>query len=267
MAFIGRSIAPITAPLDRTDPLARGLLFWAPLTERGGTTAWSVATSNIRGTFTGNAAWCSGGPTGSAVSMPASGSIDFGNPNTFAPLGPITLSIWFNPTNFSNYNGLLCKTNGGNPAPIDWYTTQGSGEPRFFLGDNVGGYGLLIATAPPTIGVWNHLAVTLPVNDAGGFCSHYLNGRANNSGNMSQSGLTGVNGTTSIMIGNRGDGVTQANGKFADARIYARALTPGEIRMLYLDGLRPWRAKPRPVVQAVAAAAPGYRARVVRWQA
>jgi hypothetical protein len=67
------------------------------------------------------------------------------------------------------------------------------------------------------------------------------------------------------MIGNRQFNDTIADGQFADARIYRRALTPTEIMTLYTDGLRPWRAEPRPVTSVPSVAAPSYRARVVRW--
>jgi hypothetical protein len=266
MRFLPIGSAPIAGSLDRTDPLGRGLIFWAPLTEDAGTTVWSHATPNVRGAFTGGATWCSGGPNGSAVNLPASGTINFGNPPTFSPIGPLTAAIWINPTNFSNYNGLISKTNGGQPEPVDWYTLITTGVPRFILG-STGGFETATANTAPTLGAWNHIAVSIDNNGGGGTitCIFYLNGRLDRTGPMDASSAPGVNGVQNLLIGNRNDGVTQANAKFADARIYSRALTPGEVALLYTDGLRPWRAKPRPAVPKPAVAAPGYRARVVRW--
>jgi hypothetical protein len=258
MAFIRNPAQPIPQQYDRTDPLGRNLLFWAPLTEQAGTIVNSLATANVRGTFTGGATWCAGGPTGSCVNLPASGTINFSTPNSFRIIGPITISIWANFANYSNYNGLLTKSNGGFPAPIDWYTIKDDGHSRFFLGDNGTNYVFTQANTVPQLGVWNHLVVT--VNNTGRIAGvspvgyHYLNGV-----------FDGTDGTTNLLLGNRADGVTQANAKYADVRVYGRMFTDSEVKLLYLDGLRPMLARRRIVPGTVAAAAPPYRARVVRW--
>jgi Concanavalin A-like lectin/glucanases superfamily len=269
MAFV-RNLAQIPPHnYDRNDPLGDSLLFWAPLTEHAGTLAWSPATSNVRGTFTGGATWSAGGPTGSCVNLPGSGTLNFSSPNSFHIIGALTLSVWVNYANYTNYNGMITKTNaGGFPAPIDWYTlNSGDGHSRIFLGDNGTNYVFTQATNVAPLGVWNHVVVTITTTIANQnpIGLHYLNGAANGGGTFSMAGFDGTDGTTNLLIGNRSDGVTQANAKFADVRIYGRCFTHSEVRMLYLDGLRPMLTRRRVIVPKPAAGAPAYRARVVRW--
>jgi len=265
MAFLRPGTAPTVALQDRTDPLARDLALWFPMTERAGGLVRDGSGFGALGTMTAGATWTAAGPNGSAVNCPAAGQITVPNLAFTLPHGPATMSIWINPTNYSNYNGIMAKTNGAQPAPFDWYMTTGSGIPIFYYGNGIGSSGNFTATAAPPIGRWNHVAVAMVAYDTNSDMTHYLNGVPNGAGKLNFTPSAPVDMAVSLIIGNRGDAVTQANCKFADARIYARCLTPGEIRMLYLDGLRPWRAKPRPVVPKPAAVAAGYRARVVRW--
>jgi hypothetical protein len=264
MAFIRPGTAPTVALQDRTDPLARDLALWFPMTERAGGLVRDGSGFGALGTMTAGATWTAAGPNGSAVNCPAAGQITVPNLAFTLPHGPASVSIWINPANYSNYNGIMSKTNGAQPAPFDWYMGTGTGVPVFYYGDGVGSSGFFTATAAVPIGRWNHVALVAAAYLANSPVIHYLNGVPNGAGNLSNIANVPVDMAVPLIIGNRGDAFTQANGKFADARIYARALTPGEIMMLYTDGLRPWRAKPRPVVQAQAAAA-AYRARVVRW--
>jgi hypothetical protein len=275
MRYLARGSAPTVATQDRSDPLARGLVLWLPLTERAGTRVRDGSGLGANATLQGTTTFVADGPNGSAVNvtgLSGSGVYITSNVGYQTPLGPSTLAIWvyFNdPTIPGSGSALITKAISNIPAPFDWYvhTHQFSvlmlGNGTSYSQSSGSGSGEYIFPAQQ----WIHLAVTLDSPSLTGFVAHYYNGRSYSSGNASILSGSGVpiDQGQPLIIGNRQDNATQANARFSDARIYNRALTPSEIRMLYLDGLRPWRAKPRPVVPKPAAVAPGYRARVVRW--
>jgi hypothetical protein len=241
------------------------MTLWLPMTERAGGFVRDGSGFGALGTLTTGATWAAGGPTGSCVNCPATGTISIPSTAFTMPLGPATISVWYNPTNFTNYTGIASKTTSNNPNPIDWYLGSGTGQPVVYFG-NGSAVGLAYAVSSPIVGKWNFLVVAIAGNNLASMVYHYLNGLPN--GFLALSGSAGSvtgNNALPLIIGNRADGVTQANGKYSDARVYQRVLTPSEVMTLYLDGLRPWRAKPRPVVPKPAAVAAGYRARVVRW--
>ncbi|RZM19158.1 MAG: DUF2341 domain-containing protein, partial [Pedobacter sp.] len=52
--------------------------------------------------------------------------INIGNGSSLGITGSITLEAWINPTDYSNYNGIIGKTSGGLPKPYDFYLDQGT---------------------------------------------------------------------------------------------------------------------------------------------
>ncbi len=83
---------------------------------------------------------------------------------------------------------------------------------------------LHLGTNPLTYGKWQHIAVTCST----GSCTHYLNGVSNGT-------FTQTSGTTFYTLGNDDAGDLYSGG-MDDVRLYSRALSANEIKMLYNGG-------------------------------
>lgn len=259
MRFLPKGSAPAVAPISGSDPLAQRLTLWLPMTERGGGFVRDVSGYNGIGTINTGATWTADGPNNIAINVPAAGNITVPAASVIASTFTMSFAVWANIANFSNYNGIITKTAGAQANPFDWYTASGSGTPRFYVGDSTGG-GSIDGTYLPPLGVWCHMGATFSGNASVTTITHYFNGVQAGSGSVSQ---PVANGSTNLMIGTRGDGVTQANAKFSDARVWCRALLPSEMMMVFLGGLRPWliRQKPQALLSTT------YKPRLIRWAA
>src|ERR1039458_6069940 len=180
----------------------------------GTTLSANDSTSNANsGTITG--ATATTGQIDGGASLSGSGEyITIGDGSSLQITGNITIEAWINPTDFSNYNGILGKTagSGGNiPAPYDFYLTSGGGIPEFYSGNGTA-YSNVRGTAAPNTGVWSQIAIAM----SGSTVTHYLNGSNNGSGSVS--GITGDGGTAAI-IGSRHDLVSMFKGGMDEVRV------------------------------------------------
>ena len=164
----------------------------------------STANGN-NGTITGTTA-TNGQMDGAGAFNGSNQYIDIGNRASLQITGDITIEAWVNPTNYTNYNGVVGKTYQNLPG-YDFYLVQSTGLPRFSRGDvSSGGQDLAQGqvtgtTAVPTA-TWSQLAVTM----AGTEVVHYLNGATNGSGSITSA--VDDSGTDAL-IGSRNEGVTK----------------------------------------------------------
>lgn len=164
-------------------------------------------TSNaVNGTVTGATATVGQEDGGIALSG-TSQYVNFGN--KLALIGSFSISAWVNPTDFTNYNGVLSKTAGGAPKPYDYRIDQTTGKAVLFVGNGTGNTSI-IATTAVTANAWNYIVVTFDQTTA--TITHYLNGNAN--GSSVGAGYPGsISGTDNTYLGTRSDLVTMFKGK------------------------------------------------------
>ncbi len=179
--------------------------------EPDGTTLSAVDSLGVsNGTVTGATAG-TGQIDGAAALSGSSQYIDVGNTSNLQIIGDITIEAWVNPTDRSNYNGIMGKTTGNVPTSYDFYLVQGSGIPDFFRGNGTSAPDVA-GTNPVPSGVFSHIVVT----ESGTTVTHYLNGAANGSGSAV---VTPSDGGTNALIGSRADHATMFKGAMDEIRI------------------------------------------------
>jgi len=108
--------------------------------------------------------------------------IDCGNQASIQLVGDMSILSWIKVTDFSKFNGIVGKTTGNIANPYDYYLFQSSGIPTFIRGSGGSTYASFNATSPPSLGVWQNIAVTM----LGTQVTHYLNGNSNGIGTISR---------------------------------------------------------------------------------
>lgn len=184
--------------------------------KEGGTTSANAYVdstgNNSGGTGNGNVGDDNSAKIGKGTTFDGNNDyINIGNGSPLQITADIFISAWVKPTNFADYRGIVGKTNGGAPNPYDFYLLSSSGLPTFIMGNGSGSAGVN-ASAAPTTGQWNHLAV----KRSGTSVTHYKNGVPNGTGTLS---TTITNGAVDAYIGNRTDQVTDMLGSLDEIRI------------------------------------------------
>ena len=184
-----------------------------------GTTCSDLSGNGNIGTLVNGVGYSSG----SFVYDGVDDSITVPNSSSVAVTGDMSILAWVKVTNFSTYRSIVGKTASSSvPAPYDFYLQSGSGVPVLYRGNGTVNASQA-ATAAPSTGIWQHLAVTM----TGTSVAHYLNGSANGSGTISTT--IGNDATQSLYIGYRVDGVTKMLGNYGLLQIYNFGLTAAQI--------------------------------------
>ncbi len=142
--------------------------------------------------------------------------VTIGNNASLQIVGAITIEAWINPTDRSNFNGIVSKTSGGNPSPYDYYLSASSGIPNFFRGNGSISANSSGTSAVPS-GSWSHIAVTDVGGSGTNLVTHYLNGSINGSGSITVAIVS--DSGTDAKIGTRNDNVTLFKGSMDEIRI------------------------------------------------
>jgi hypothetical protein len=223
---------PLGAQINPAHPLSKGLISGHIMNEGGGDKAYDISGNNNHFTFNGGANWTAGkfGPAikfnGSTGYLSAS---DAGFPSSTAAR---TFSIWFSKQAAVN-KSFGCYGRPGNATGasvyqqfISYVNTSGTtGFSNYGLGFD--------GTKVLSLNTWNHYVV---VCRAGGVSqSIYINGVLDTNGAISV--LTVLNGH--YVLGCRWDGDSSRT-DFLQATLdiplmYNRALSPTEIKQLYLE--------------------------------
>ena len=136
----------------------------------------------------------------------------------------ITVSFWAKTDgNPSQWDGLVCKTNGTSWTKGWGFFFNSSSQVRFFIQNHSSNYSY--ASINPT--QWNHILGTF--NNSSNVLTVYVNGVAGTSDTYTSSSF---NRTRRFTIGRCGNNAYNINGKIDDVRIYDRVLTTTEIAAL-----------------------------------
>lgn len=140
--------------------------------------------------------------------------ISLGNVNP-PGVGDFTVESLLYPASFGGFNGILSKTAGGAPKPLDYRLDATTGKPILFVGNGSGNTSISGTTAP-TLNAWNYVAVTFTQSTS--TIAHYLNGNTN--GSSVGAGYPGsASGTENTYIGTRSDFVTMFNGNMNRVKV------------------------------------------------
>ncbi|MEK7579408.1 MAG: LamG-like jellyroll fold domain-containing protein, partial [Patescibacteria group bacterium] len=210
------------------DSLASGLQgYWRFEDDTGATVARDSSGKGNDGVLQGvdaAMAWVSGQVGGALHLDGVNDYVEVSDQDSISLTGDLTIAVWVKVDDFANFNGIVGKTRNNIPNPYDFYLSQTSGMPQFFMGNGTG-FAVVSGTSAPTLGVWQHLVVV----KSGITVTHYRNGSTNGSGPLV---TTIADGGRTLRIGSRDDGVTRMKGAVDDLRIYNRALSPTEVSKL-----------------------------------
>jgi hypothetical protein len=221
-------LKPRRPVLQRSHPLARGLVLALPLWERGGLGPKDLACT-VTGTVSG-ATWTrgsigpgldfAGGTNG--VNLQDLSTWDFGS-------GNFTLSAWVSLTNgASGAQMILARDNDGTP----FYSLQtNGGNARLQYRDTAGN--LLTVSSPENIN--DGLPHRITGVRRGLTAELYVDGRLRATGTAGAMGDT--NAGTALWLGRRAASGLPFIGQVYEARIHSRALPGGLIRWQHCD---PW---------------------------
>lgn len=214
--------------------ITNGLVFYFDFDNlncyQSGTKCFDLTSSGNIGTLTNGTSFNNGvfdfDGTDDYINVPDSDSISI--------TGDITISFWLKITDFSNYRGIIGKTNGNQPGPFDFYLDIYSGNPTFFIGDGSSFAGYSVANSAPQTGVWENIAVTFGTDTI----THYLNGITDGSNYIGTPPFSIADSGTSMRIGSRADSATIMKGSVVIVQLYNRALSSDEIFQNY-NALKP----------------------------
>lgn len=147
--------------------------------------------------------------------------------------GEMTFCMWYYLNTITNYQGVMVKgqyypSYGNNwEYTLDQYGVQG------FTVWTPGGYNIAFYSTgrSPPVNVWIFACFTFNQNTNSAY--YYFDGN--------QSPNTGIYGTTSIGTGNLVVGYGEHgpfSGKIANIQLYDKALSPSDIKSLYLEGIQ-----------------------------
>jgi len=137
----------------------------------------------------------------------------------------ITVSAWFRPQKTGRSDVITCWTDGTSSSQFDLLVGVTASKARFFIGDGTF-RGTSDSVTTLATGAWYHLAGTYD----GATLGLWVNGILETSSALATTMLTA--NLTPIRIGNNQNANGTAQGQADDLRIYNRALTPAEIKLL-----------------------------------
>jgi hypothetical protein len=215
-------------------PLSQGLIGHWIMNEGSGVTVYDQSPYGNHGALSGSVTWGTG-KFGHALSYDAGANgvvtAGAGTVTTFDDLPATTFAAWVYPTSIGSEEAIIYKVVAGG--------TNGKGlflgatnAIRFFV-DRATDSTAVSAVDIMMLNEWQHVAATWVTGTApqlfrNGVEVAYVSQAVG-------AGALVTEATGGITIGNR-DGLNiQFNGLIDDARVYDRALTPGEINWLYTD--------------------------------
>ena len=224
---------------------------WMPSLGVTGETLRDVSGNGNHGTLTNMDAASDWVATSKGLALDFDGSNDFVDTGIDPSFDALTISCWFQYSNTYLRVALGRYTEWYNPG-VFRITANGI----IGLGDQApsGGYGEMLPSSSLTFstGQWVNTVFTYD----GKTYRSYHQGIAG--GTLNRTHTFASSGSQNIWIGRRTSVPTYANyflGNITNTSIYNRALSPTEIKQLYVDSLAPFRRKQR-VSVAVTAATP-----------
>jgi hypothetical protein len=244
--------------VDRSDPLAKNLaLWWIAAPHQMGGTTWYPQVGRDRGTLAGmtlagtTSGWQSSTRNRAYGEMRFDGSDDQVNTGTttlVANLPAFTICVWFRSTS-TNPQQLYSEGVGSWPEmtiALNWSGSTGGYNIRFFnweasVGLDVIGY----PATPVESGVWQHLCAVQESKSSGKLYS-------NTWMSSTSTGSLGTVTPTQRVLGASTQATNRLVGALDDIRVYNRALSPNEVKQVYVS--RPPLSQPSPSFMAAVAA-------------
>lgn len=234
---------PAGTPIDRSNPLSRGIVFDAPFNEHGGPPVDGV--SRMQSTVLGGAAWRD---SDSIYHDGTDDEVRFNNIYDTNFLGAITVMVIAYQGGNANYRCLAskCQGNGGgtvgNRGPFDIYTDS-NGYIRFNRAGAAGAF--CYSTASSIVGATKPYEkatyiFTAPDNSIDSHASWgiYVNGK-NVWGNSTRTGVSSLVSSADYPISTiRADGGTKFQGFTHLIRVWNRVLSLSEIQEITKN---PWQ--------------------------
>ncbi|MDI6449588.1 LamG-like jellyroll fold domain-containing protein [Anaerobaca lacustris] len=193
---------------------------WWPFDEGGGTVAYDASGNENHGEFVGNPLWVPG-IIGGALQFTGSDYVNCGNGASLNIRDQITIAFWFQVEAFSNeWEAFMSKGDGAYRAS----RSGGTGNATH-MGITGGNY--FDAPTVITDGQWHHFCGTYD----GSAAIIYIDGVED--GRQTYTGQIGDSSTYDFWIGNNSQNTTRfLHGLLDDVRLYSRALSPEEIRIV-----------------------------------
>ncbi len=212
------------ATLPATPPVVSPIGHWK-LDDGNGLTVADASGNGLAGALVNRPVWTSG-RLGGGLSL--NGTNDYVQIPNPGPLSPqkMTLSLWVNPSSFSNANGSSMLANVGLHDASDGYyglaiDTAGKPVAMLNIGDGEGNAVRLKGSAL-TVGQWSHLAMTYD----NATLKLYVDGVA-----AGQVPINRVRTTSPapLVVGRRGDAAHYFKGILDDVQLYSQALSAVDI--------------------------------------
>lgn len=227
--------------MDKDDPLLRGLVNWWVATPRQmGGTIWYPRVGQDRGTLVNmtlastTSGWQSSSRRGASGEMRFDGTDDqvtTGATTLVANLPAFTVCLWFRSTLASGQQ-LYTENVGGWPDMMLAIAYPSSNIN--FNNYNNDGTGIETTGVPAvalTAGLWQHLCAVQRSKSSGEVWSNAV--RAGTS-----TGTVGAVAPTQRALGSTPQGSNRFVGSLDDIRVYNRALSPSEIKQLFMQSLQ-----------------------------
>jgi hypothetical protein len=215
------------------------LVGWWALDDGDGSTAVDGSGNGNDGTLEGDASWAAG-YLGSAVEFDGDGDyIDIGNDEIFDLTEEVTLALWINPNNLLNGQHTQWLGKGDHTYAIKHHENN---SVEFFVYEGTWNAVQYPDSDNSWNGEWRHVAGTFDGSDL----LIYVDGEEV----ASESYSGGIETRDhNVRIGENSESTGRYyEGKIDDARIYSRALTADEIRMIMTGGFNPGLAtNPSPI--------------------
>ncbi len=205
-----------------------GLVSWWKFDEGTGTTAYDSAGSS-HGTLVNGPIWASGQINGALEFDGLDDYVSCGTGPAITGTGPFAVSAWVK-TDSVKGHAIVVQRSESSANGSYGVSILDDGRAQFYVYN--GGYGFLFqSTVTVDDGLWHHVvAVRTNSTDAEIYVDGSLSG--------SDSGPVRSLNNVPVWIGGPGfTGPFVFDGVIDDVRIYNRALSAGEIRQLYQDGL------------------------------
>lgn len=260
-----RSKPVLGSLLNRADPLARGLVAAYLFNEGAGTRANDATGNGNTGTLTnfamtGSTSNWVGGAFGKCPVLDGTNDyVDCGSSSSLNPTGGLSLSAWVNIVSFTGDNWIVNRDDnvlGRSYTFGFWSGATGKLELQINGAATIRNQGATVA-----VNTWTHIAAT--GNPTIGWIT-YINGVSQGTAAWSapDSATAATNIGRRTYVGEEG----YTEGQIDAVTIHNRALSAHEIRQLYADPFRMWRARRVPVpiragtTDAVGAASYAYEA-------
>ena len=148
----------------------------------------------------------------------------------------LTIEAWINPKLGGGSDGIISKGTGDNDAAYTYYlSVRNTGQIDFSGGNSSGGRAWDLTTIPDdalTANTWQHIVASVGGNKA----KVYVNGKLIKTFDNVLS--TRQSNTNNAMIGRSKTTGEYWDGLLDEVRIYAQALTLGQIQKHYAEGLK-----------------------------